>query len=101
MLFRSLQDEGPSTDLTTRAKEAAKRGYETALRQNGYWLRRLEAARQFGTNPSDILTRAARIDAVTPAAITNAFTKYFPLDRYTVITLVPERTPAAPTAERR
>ena len=31
-----LQKEGPSVDLTNRAKESARRGYETALRDNGY-----------------------------------------------------------------
>jgi hypothetical protein len=32
-----LQKEGPSADLTTKAKESAKRGYETALRPAGGW----------------------------------------------------------------
>jgi zinc protease len=95
---RRLQQEGPGDDLTLRAKESAKRGYETALRQNGYWLRRLEASRQFGTNPSDILTRPQRIEAVSPASIADAFKKYFPLDRYTVVTLVPEPGAATPVA---
>jgi predicted Zn-dependent peptidase len=44
----------------------------------------------FGTSPSEILTRTERIDAVTPAAVQDVFRKYFPLDRYTVVTLMPE-----------
>ncbi len=31
---RRLQQEGPSADLTSRAKESARRGYETSLKQN-------------------------------------------------------------------
>jgi predicted Zn-dependent peptidase len=31
-----------------------------------------------------------RIDAVTPALLQEVFKKYFPLDRYTAVTLVPE-----------
>ena len=38
----------------------------------------------------DIITRAQRIEGVTPALVQDAFRKYFPLDRYTVITLQPE-----------
>ena len=85
-----LQADGPTADLTNRAKEAARREYETALKQNAYWLQRLATARLFGDDPADILTRAARIDAVTPDALRETFRRYFPLDRYTVVTMKPE-----------
>jgi zinc protease len=87
--IKRLQEEGPSADLTMRAKEGAKRGYETSLKQNGYWLRRLATAHLVGQDPADILTRADRIDAVTPERLREAFKRYFPMDRYTVGTLVP------------
>jgi zinc protease len=87
---RKLQDEGPSADLVAKAKEGSRRDYETALKQNAYWLRRLQTVHLIGGNPADILTRTQRIDAITPAAVQEAFRKYFPLDRYTVVTLVPE-----------
>jgi zinc protease len=86
---KELQQTGPSDDLTNRARETARRDYETALKQNGYWLRRLSTSRLLGTDPENILTRAARIDAVTPAALKDVFTRYFPIDRHTVVTLVP------------
>ncbi len=85
-----LQADGPGEDLTMRAKEAAKRDDETALRQNGYWLQHLTSARLLGEDPALILTRGARIDAVTPDALREMFRRYFPLDRYTVVTLMPE-----------
>ena len=85
-----LQADGPSADLTMRAKEAARREDETALKQNGFWLQHLASARLFGDNPADILTRSARIDAVTPDALRETFRRYFPLNRYTVVTLKPE-----------
>ena len=43
-----------------------------------------------GGNPSDIVTRAQRIESVTPAIVQETFRKYFPMDRYTVVTLLPE-----------
>jgi zinc protease len=87
---KRLQSEGPSADLVAKAKEAARRDYETALRQNGYWMRRLQTIHLIGGNPSDVLTRNQRIDAVTPASVQEVFRKYFPLDHFTVVTLVPE-----------
>jgi zinc protease len=87
--IKRLQDEGPSADLTQRAKEGAKRNYETALKQNGYWLRRLASMQMLGQNPEEIPRRAERIDAVTPEALKEAFRRYFPMERYTAVTLVP------------
>jgi zinc protease len=92
---KRLQSEGPAADLVANAKETARRTYETSLRENGYWLRRLQTAHMFGTPPGEILTRTQRIDAVTPAGVQEAFRNYFPLDRYTIVTLVPEAKPNA------
>lgn len=86
-----LQQEGPSADLTGRAKETARRSYETSRRQNGYWLSRLQSSRILGRDPALILTREARIDAITPENVHEMFKRYFPMDRYTVVTLEPEK----------
>jgi zinc protease len=87
--IKKLQQDGPSADLTNRAKESAKRGYEEALRQNGYWMGRLQAVHLFGRDPKEILTRPARIDAVTQQTIQDVLKRDFPMDRYTVVTLRP------------
>jgi zinc protease len=84
-----LQTEGPSEDLVTRAKETARRNYETQLRSNDYWLRRFQAVQMWGQEPGMIAQRVDRINAITPAAVQGAFKKYFPADRSTVVTLVP------------
>jgi zinc protease len=90
--IKRLQQEGPSEDLTNRAKETARRSYDTALKQNDYWLGRLQSINMFGRDPKEILTRGERIDAVTPQALKEVFNKYFPADRSTVVTLVPTPT---------
>ncbi len=89
---KRLQDEGPSADLTSRAKEGARRTYETSLKQNGYWLRRLATVLMLGQSPSDIPRRQERIDAITPERLRDAFRRYFPMDRYTTVTLVPDKS---------
>ena len=64
---KRLQAEGPSEDLLNRAKETARRNYETSLKQNAYWLGRLQAEHLFGQDPSLVLHRVDRIDALTRA----------------------------------
>ena len=92
--IKRLQQEGPSVDLTDRAKESARRGYETALKTNDYWLGRLQTVRMYNRDPGEILTRVQRIEAVTPQVLQQVFKQYFPADRSTVVTLMP--TPSAP-----
>jgi zinc protease len=93
--IRTLQQNGPTVDLVNKAKESARRGYETALTENSYWTRRLQSIHMLGGNPLDVITRTDRIDAVTQPAVVETLRKYLPLNRYTVVTLMPERTAAA------
>jgi zinc protease len=84
-----MQKEGPSEDLVNRAKETAKRNYETQLRTNNYWLGRFQAVHMWKQDPGIIAKRVERINTLTPPIVQEAFKKYFPADRRTVITLVP------------
>jgi zinc protease len=89
---KRMQAEGPTEDLVNRARESALREHETGMRQNGYWLSRLQAARLLERDPvAHMLEREARIKAVTIANVKEMFTKYFPMERYTIVTLVPEK----------
>jgi zinc protease len=89
--IKRLQANGPSADLTNRAKESARNTYQTSLRENGYWLRRLSSIHLLGLDPMDVVTRDARIDSITPQILQDVFKKDFPFDRYTIVTLVPEK----------
>jgi zinc protease len=91
--LKRLQDDGPSADFTNRAKETARRNYEVSLKQNDYWLRRLESVHMLGRDPGEILTRNERIDALTPQILQEVFRQYFPLNRSTIVTLVPASQP--------
>jgi zinc protease len=88
---KRLQQEGPSDDLTNRAKEAARREHEVSVKQNSYWLGRLQSAKLLDRDPLLILEREKRIDAISRENLHEVFKKYLPLDRYTVVTLLPEK----------
>ncbi|MCU1383431.1 MAG: hypothetical protein JWL71_2128 [Acidobacteria bacterium] len=91
--IRRLQQEGPTQDLTDRAKETARRGYETALKQNDYWLGRLQTIKSYHRDPNEILTRNKRIEMLTPLVLQDVFKQYFPADRSTIVTLMPAAAP--------
>ena len=94
--IRQMQAKGPVEDLVNRAKETALREHETGMKQNGYWISRLQAAKLIGHDPvKHMLGREERIRAVTPALLKEAFVKYFPMNRYTVVTLLPDKPAAA------
>lgn len=95
-----LRRDGPSESDVQVIKETEKRGLETALRQNGYWLNSLQALHLLGRDPRGILQRTERADSLSRDNIHAAFRKYFPPDRHTVVTLMPETAAAKPVATR-
>ena len=86
--------EGPSdTDLQV-VKETELRGLEDSMLQNGYWLNSLQAMHLLGRDPRSILRRAERTESLSRENIHAVVRKYFPPDRYAVVTLMPEIDPA-------
>jgi zinc protease len=86
-----LKREGPTEAQLNTAKETARRNYETALKTNAYWLGRFQAVDMWGQDPPMIAKRVDRINALTTASVKEAFNKYFPATRDTVITLMPAK----------
>jgi zinc protease len=89
-----LRREGPSAADVDKVKQAEKNDLQTSLRQNGYWMNSLQAMHLLGRDPKKILQRVERADSLSVENVGAAFKKYFPPDRYTVVTLMPEGAPA-------
>jgi len=89
-----LRRDGPSADDVQKVKETEKEGLETAFKDNGFWLGALQTAQMLGWDPVAIIHRTERTDTLTPENIHDAFRKYFPADRYTQLTLMPEKAAA-------
>jgi zinc protease len=85
-----LRREGPSAEDIRAVKEAEKNDLQTAVRQNGYWLNSLQAAHLLGRDPKRILQRVERADSLTQENVHAALRKYFPSERHTEVTLMPE-----------
>jgi len=91
-----LQKEGPSADDVQKAREIERRELETALKQNPYWLGSLQTVHMLGWDPASIARRMQRVELITRDSLRGAFTRYFPLDRYTAVSLFPEKPAASP-----
>ena len=91
-----LRREGPSAADVQAVKEQEKNGLQESLLQNGYWLNSLQAMHLLGRDPRRILQRMERAESLSVENIHAAIRKYFPADRRTVVTLMPE-VPASRT----
>lgn len=85
-----LKVEGPTEDDVNKVKEAERRDLETNARQNAYWMGSMQTVHMFGWDPSRINQRLERTESLTPEIVKSMFQKYFPMDRYTLVTLKPE-----------
>ena len=85
-----LKAQGPSAEDVARVQELERRDLESATKQNAYWLGSLQTVHMLGWDPAGINRREERIQKLTPQVLHETFKKYFPADRYTVVTLRPE-----------
>ena len=94
-----LQKTGPTAEEVHKVVEQERQDLETAARQNGYWLSSLQSSLVIGRDPLRILGRADALEARRRTeSLHKAFVRFFPANRYTVATLVPEAPAAASTA---
>ncbi len=93
-----LAAEGPTAEDAAKVREQERRELETALKQNGYWLGGLQTLITTGRDPALLATSGERIDTITPDRLKAAFQKYYPMNRYTIGTLVPDPKAVAPPA---
>lgn len=85
-----LKKEGPSADDVQKVKELERRDLETNAKQNSYWLGSMQTVHLYGWDPAGIARRSERTERLTQENIKTMFQKYFPMERYTLVTLKPE-----------
>jgi zinc protease len=87
--IRKLREAGPSTSDVQKDQEIERRELEVALQQNGVWTGSILTCLQLGIDPRRIAHRRERIDLLNVENLRDTYRKYFPLDRRTVISLLP------------
>jgi len=90
--IQKLRDEGPSAADLQKDQEIERRELDVALQQNAVWTGSILTTLQLGIDPRRIAHRRERIGLLTIENLRDTFRKYFPADRRTVISLLPEGT---------
>ena len=81
----------PGQDYVNRVREAQTRSRETAVKDNGFWLRMLEFHAMNGLDPRAILDHDKLVASVTLESMKAAARKYLRRDDYVKGVLYPEK----------
>jgi len=95
--IQKLRNDGPSAADLQKDQEIERRELDVALQQNGVWTGSILTSLQFGIDPRRIAHRRERIDLLTTQNLRDTFRKYFPANRRTVISLLPEASASGGT----
>ena len=89
--IQKIKDAGPSEADINKVKETFTKQYQEDVKDNNYWVSRLQRSTELGTNPGSILTVESRVKAITTKDVQEAAKKYFNLDNYFQAVLNPEK----------
>ncbi len=89
--IQKVKDSGPTEADLNKVKEAFSKQYQEDLKDNNYWLSRLQRSTELGSSPADLLTVETRMKAVTAKDVQEAAKKYFNMDNYFQAVLNPEK----------
>jgi zinc protease len=94
--IEKLKAEGPAAEDIQKVSEMDRRGLERSEKQNGYWVGALQMANRMKWDPARIASYRERAGSLTAENLQATFRKYFPMDRYTLVSLFPEKDVATP-----
>lgn len=85
-----LRDDGVTAEELGKVKEMLRRGLETGLEQNGYWLSQIITYDRRGMPLGDIPHEDRVVDALALASIRDAARRYLDREQYVQVSLLPE-----------
>jgi zinc protease len=89
--IKKVKDNGPLEADLAKVKETMIKQYQENMKDNNYWLTKLQQSVELGSNPADILTGEKRINAVKVKDLKEAASKYFNMGNYVQAVLNPEK----------
>lgn len=89
--FERLKRDGPQAAELVKVKQNWIQNHRRALRENGYWLGRIQSSLMNGTDPQAILTHEARINALSALEVREAARRYLDNNNYVQVVLYPQK----------
>ena len=93
----SLKTAGTTEEYLTKIKETAKREREVQLKENGFWVRGILSVDFHGLDPLRSLEYGEMVDSLTLEDMSAAAEKYFDMENYVRVVLLPEEGAAEPS----
>jgi zinc protease len=91
-LFEEMEKfkaDGPTAEELQAVKEQERRGRETNLRENRWWVAQLQFAEENGSDPRFLLDQSL-VETVTARSVQADARRYLKTDNYVQVTLFPE-----------
>jgi zinc protease len=91
-VFREIERikrDGPTAAEIEKVREIQRRGEETEVRQNGFWVNTLASAARYGQDPRLTLKRAELRASLTPTLLRDTARRYLDESRYVQVRLLP------------
>jgi zinc protease len=92
--IEKIKAEGPQAADLAKVKLNWITNYQKAMRDNGFWLSRLQASQVLGTDPASILTYEKRVASIGAEDVKEAARRYFDMQNYVQVVLYPEAAAA-------
>jgi zinc protease len=89
--IQKIKTKGPTEADLNKVKETFTKQYLENVKENSYWLTKLQQSVELGSNPVDILTGEERINSVTTNDVKEAANKYLNDKNYVQVVLYPEK----------
>jgi zinc protease len=86
----SLKTFGTTEEYVTKVREMRKRAREVSMKENRWWLGKLQSSHYHGTDPRLLLEYNDMVDSLTVEAVQAAARTYFDTGNYVHVTLLPE-----------
>jgi zinc protease len=88
--IQKLQQDGPLAADLEKVKQNWRVAHRRDLRENTYWLGKIQKDALYQTDPALVLDYEKRVDALTAAEVQEAARKYLRLDNYLQMVLQPQ-----------
>ncbi|MFM9435609.1 zinc protease [Janthinobacterium sp. CG_23.3] len=86
-----MKQDGPLASDLAKVQENWIKNHQKSMRENSYWLGRLQTALLQGSDPAAILSYEERVKALQPAELQAVAKRYFNMDNYVQVVLYPEK----------
>ncbi|HEU4851121.1 MAG TPA: insulinase family protein [Telluria sp.] len=89
--IRLLKENGPAPADLEKVKQNWLTSHSKALRENGFWIGRIQNSLLKGTDLRSVLQYEKMVKSMTPAQVKAAAKHYFNTDNYVQVVLYPEK----------